>query len=96
MSCCAAQAFARQLAERLERLIADECREIAPLPAHGWRPWQRLRSTVIFHVLRRFPSWADRLPVHAPKLDVKAPATGVVGAIGGRQRHRRVKARMAS
>lgn len=75
------QAFARQLAERLERLIADECREVAPLPAHGWRPWQRLRSTVIFHVLRRFPSWADRLPVHAPKLDVKAPATGVVGAM---------------
>ena len=68
--------FAQHLAERLERLIANECREIAPRPASGWGPWQRLRSTLVFHVLRRFPSWADWLPLHAPRLEIKAPVEG--------------------
>jgi cardiolipin synthase A/B len=82
--------FAQHLAERLERLIAQECREVAPLPAHGWRPWQRLRSTVVFHVLRRFPSWADSLPVHAPRFEVKAAPAGVgADAVPGEGVHAR-------
>jgi len=72
--------FAQHLAERLERLIANECREVAPLQAHGWRPWQRLLSTLVFHVLRRFPSWADSLPLHAPRLEIKAAPAGVGAA----------------
>jgi len=71
--------FARHLAERLERLIRDECREIVPTPVPGWGLWQRLRTTLLFHVLRRFPSWADSLPLHAPTLDVKAPEGRAVG-----------------
>jgi cardiolipin synthase len=68
--------FASHLAARLEKLIAHECREIEPQPARGWGPWQALRSTLVFHVLRRFPSWASWLPVHAPKLHVVAPPGG--------------------
>jgi cardiolipin synthase len=68
--------FARGLAERLERLMRHECHEIAPSPVQGWAPWQRLRSTLVFQVLRRFPSWAASLPRHAPTLDVKQPRLG--------------------
>jgi len=62
--------FAQRLGERLERLIERECREVPVLPGHGWGPWQRLCSTLVFHVLRRFPSWARILPPHAPTLQV--------------------------
>jgi cardiolipin synthase len=72
--------FAQHLAARLEQLIDNECREISPLPAQGWRPWQRLRSTVVFHVLRRFPKWAASLPLHVPRLEVKAAPAGVAAA----------------
>lgn len=57
--------FARELAARLEALMRG-CREVTP-PAGGkpgW--WDQLRSTVVFHVLRRFPRWATRLPAHEP------------------------------
>ena len=65
--------FARQLANRLQWLIDHECHEV-DLPADGgrglWGMWQRLRSTLVFHFLRRFPAWALRLPRHEPTLEV--------------------------
>lgn len=62
------RAFAQQLAERLQWLIEHDCREVAPAPRRGWGPWQRLRSTLVFHFLRRFPQWALSMPRHAPTL----------------------------
>jgi cardiolipin synthase len=63
--------FAQHLAQRLLHLIDRECREIEISTPQGGSWWQRLRSVLVFHVLRRFPSWAHRLPPHVPRLDVK-------------------------
>ena len=72
------RAFVQDLAGNLQRLIEQECREIAPSAPAGWGWWLRLRSMLVFHVLRRFPAWAASLPRHAPTLEVKpAPAEGV-------------------
>lgn len=65
--------FAAELAQRLEHLIANDCREVAREPGRGPAWWQALRTTVVFHVLRRFPKWASWLPPHAPKLETVAP-----------------------
>jgi len=67
-------AFAGHLRARLEHLIAHECTEVRPSANMGWAPWQRLRSTLVFHFLRHFPSWAQHLPRHAPQ--VKMPYAG--------------------
>ncbi len=60
--------FASHLRERLEHLIEHECQLVPVQPKPKWEWWQRLRTTVLFHVLRRFPGWARQLPAHAPKL----------------------------
>jgi cardiolipin synthase len=67
------RAFAHDLGQRLESLIETDCREVAARPAPRWGLWQRFRSTLVFHVLRRFPTWASRLPHHAPKVAVEQP-----------------------
>lgn len=60
--------FNRQLAERLDRLVCDSCREVAPEGNGKPTAWQVVRSFVVFHVLRRFPYWASWLPRHTPAL----------------------------
>jgi cardiolipin synthase len=64
------EAFATQLRGRLEYLIEHECREIArvPEPMHWWDIWSSLRTTIVFHFLRHFSSWATYLPRHRPQL----------------------------
>ena len=68
--------FAQPLAEHLERLVQQDCSEIPVVPQRGWGPWQRLRTTLLFHFLRRFPSWAQGLPRHAPTLHVMSAFQG--------------------
>jgi cardiolipin synthase len=64
--------FNRVLRERLQWLIDHSCKEIDP-QREMVRSWWRLSlSYLVFHVLRRFPTWAGWLPAHAPKL---APAS---------------------
>jgi cardiolipin synthase len=62
--------FAGQLRERLERLIAHDCKKVPEPRRHGWAwaAWHSLRMAVVFHVLRRFPVWATWLPRHRPSL----------------------------
>lgn len=60
--------FNLQLAERLERLVCESCREVQSQTAHRPTLWQIVRSFVVFHVLRRFPRWAGWLPPHAPSV----------------------------
>jgi cardiolipin synthase A/B len=62
------RAFNRQLAERLDRLVCESCREVAPEGNGKPKLWHVLRSFVVFHVLRRFPYWATWLPRHRPAL----------------------------
>jgi cardiolipin synthase len=61
-------AFAGQLRERLEYLVEHECRLVPAQPKPKWAWWWQLRTTLLFHFLRRFPGWARQLPQHAPRL----------------------------
>jgi cardiolipin synthase len=67
------RAVAQHLRGRLEHLIAHECTQVKHLEHTGWRWWVNLRSAVVFHVLRRFPGWASRLPRHRPTLAACEP-----------------------
>jgi cardiolipin synthase len=73
-------AFASDLGQRLQRLIAADCRRITSLRVPPrWRWWVDLRSTVVFHALRRFAGWAMWLPRHRPRLEpfiAPRPLTG--------------------
>jgi len=60
--------FNRELRERLDRLMAQACREITDEGLEEPRWWRVLRSVLVFHVLRRYPSWAGWLPAHQPRL----------------------------
>ncbi len=61
-------AFARTLRDNLEALIASDCK-LAPTPPKPRFAWlQQLRNVLLFHVLRRFPAWAQQLPQHTQKL----------------------------
>lgn len=61
--------FNQILRENLEGLIKNHCRRIERSGTRrGWlrRPWS---SVLVFHFLRRFPSWAGSLPAHKPRLE---------------------------
>ena len=78
-------AFADKLRERLDLLIANECQPVRRPERNTWTLWERLRSTVVFHFLRHFPSWARSLPAHAPRLAVPhadVPAVAAAAAAG--------------
>lgn len=60
--------FNHLLHERLQDLIVHHCKAIEADEARGTGWWLTIRSTLVFHVLRHFPSWASWLPVHAPRL----------------------------
>lgn len=66
--------FNRQLGASLQRLIANNCRRIEAQDLKEPGAWRKLRSFFLFHLLRRYPSWAGRLPAHAPKLASLKPA----------------------
>ncbi|MEO8858770.1 MAG: cardiolipin synthase ClsB [Burkholderiaceae bacterium] len=61
-------AFADVLRSQLDHLIANDCRVVKLTREPKWPVWQQLRSTVVFHFLRHFPSWAQWLPRHVPRL----------------------------
>jgi cardiolipin synthase len=67
------RAFADHLRSRLQFLIDHECRAVRVPPPSRWSFWPQLRSAIVFHFLRRFSAWADRLPRHAPKVKVAYP-----------------------
>ncbi len=62
------RAFAVELRERLERLMAEHCKAMEPGIARNSGLWRFVPTFVVFHVLRRFPKWATWLPAHEPRL----------------------------
>ncbi len=62
------RAFADDLRQRLDRLIAEHCRVMERGVARNSGLWRFVPSFIVFHVLRRFPSWATWLPTHEPEL----------------------------
>ncbi len=69
--------FNRQLTERLDLLIGQRCKQILAHELEESSRWRLVRSFFLFHVLRRYPSWAGWLPAHQPRL---APAEQLLKA----------------
>ncbi len=67
--------FCAQLQERLERLITSQCKAIerASLPRRSIE--RVVIGVIVFHFLRRFPSWLGRLPVRQPELTTLGDST---------------------
>jgi len=88
--------FANHLAQRLQHLIEHACKPVGPVSERpGWRPWAQLRATVVFHFMRHFPTWADWLPRHVPRMKLLRGSSGSNGpsasndAAGGAESHAR-------
>ena len=66
-------AFAATLATRLEILVNEHSRritrEIAGKPGY----FASVRSAILYHLMRRFPSWGRMLPTPAPSVESTPP-----------------------
>ena len=78
------RAFADCLRSRLQHLIDHECRAARVPPPSRWSFWPQLRSTLVFHFLRHFSTWAGYLPRHAPKVKISPPPSARRGDAGRR------------
>jgi len=67
------RAFAQQMAQRLEKLMCDNCNEVTIASCGELKGWALVRSFLAFHFTRRYPLWASWLPAHVPRL---IPALG--------------------
>ena len=65
------RAFNQQLGGRLDTLMRESCKKITNDHLGEVRGWYLIRSFLVYHVTRLYPSWALWLPRHAPRL---APA----------------------
>jgi cardiolipin synthase A/B len=63
-------AFNRMLRARLQSLVDEHCLavEASSLPPDNW--WRAGLGIVVFHFLRHFPQWVQRLPTDRPNLTV--------------------------
>ncbi|CAN7230197.1 cardiolipin synthase ClsB [Acidovorax sp. LjRoot129] len=70
------RAFNAHLHNRLAHLMDNSCRQIEATPP-GRFDWLRLlRSYVVFHLMRWFPTWAGWLPRHEPTITMVRTGTG--------------------
>ncbi|MCA0213791.1 MAG: cardiolipin synthase ClsB [Proteobacteria bacterium] len=67
------RAFNHLLSQRLEHLMRHSCKQVRTDELAESSTWRLVRSYFVFHVLRRYPSWARLLPRHAARL---SPALG--------------------
>lgn len=66
--------FASHLREHLDGLIDEACRQVVlPPPSPLSSALAQLRGFVVFHFLRRYPSWVQRLPRGMPKIEPLRP-----------------------
>jgi cardiolipin synthase A/B len=63
-------AFNQTLRVRLQAIVDEHCLAVAEssLPPHNW--WRAGLGIVVFHFLRHFPQWVQRLPTDRPSLTV--------------------------
>lgn len=61
--------FGAQLRRRLRDLIRDGCRSVdaARVPQRTW--WRVLSGVLVFHFLRHYPRWAERIPAGRPRIE---------------------------
>jgi cardiolipin synthase len=63
------KAFNEVLWKRMDQLMQESCKRIDTADlASEWSGWRLVRSFFIFHFLRWYPAWLDRLPRHVPRL----------------------------
>ena len=62
------QRFNQRLTERLENLMANECKEILATELEPSGRWRVVFSFFLFHLLRWYPAWSGWLPAHIPRL----------------------------
>lgn len=67
--------FTAHLAQRLQALIDRHCRQFTAEDVVPCSRWHLMASSVVYHFLRRFPSWSGWLPAHAPKVQLVSPPT---------------------
>jgi cardiolipin synthase A/B len=67
--------FNRQLSDKLQHMMNHSSKRIEAKDLTESTAWRQVRSFFLFHVLRRYPSWAGRLPAHAPRLASLPEAT---------------------
>ena len=69
-------AFNQLLGEHLTQLMQSSCKQILIGDVAETGLWVRLRSFLVFHLLRHYPAWFGWLPVHTPRLTLpdQAPA----------------------
>jgi cardiolipin synthase len=58
-----------ELRGHMQRLIDEHCTRVETEGRPPHTGWRLLVSTVVFHFLRHFPSWAQRLPAHRPRVE---------------------------
>lgn len=64
------EAFARQLRARLEGLMQQRCERVQlPAPGRLRSAWIALRSALVFHLMRRFATWARQFTERAPRVE---------------------------
>lgn len=68
--------FNRRLRERMATLMKRYCQPVDPATLPRRASWHSLFSWIVFHLLRRFPSWAGLLPAHTPSLVLVQPGDG--------------------
>lgn len=73
--------FNQHLRERLQALMREHCRQIAPQDAPKRGGLRLVASVIAFHLLRRFPRWAQLLPEHRPRVKPVRPADGEMTAV---------------
>ena len=63
------EAFACHLRERIEALMEAHCRLVErPVPGRLRSAWIAVRSFVVFHALRRFPVWMEKMTSTRPRV----------------------------
>jgi cardiolipin synthase len=63
------EAFARHLRERIEELMEAHCSLVErPVPGRLRSAWIAVRSFVVFHALRRFPIWMEKMTSTRPRV----------------------------
>lgn len=60
--------FNAVMADSLNRLMTNGCKQVEASDLKESHIWRQVRGLFLFHFLRRYPSWAGRLPAHAPRL----------------------------
>lgn len=75
------RAFNDHLYGRLSHLMENSCKQIKPQPSGRFDGLRLMRSYLVFHLMRWFPTWAGWLPRHQPTITmVRAEAKAAAAA----------------